>query len=626
MWGTMKIALALVAAASLLLAPPAIRAAQDLDLQVRFQRYHVDIEVHPDGTAVETTEWSLQVLKETAVAGAKRASISYSTSAQTAEVVAAYTQKADGRRIDVPKDNYQVEINRGRGKDSPVYSDRTSTSVVFPDVAVGDSVVFAYRIVDTEPLFPKHFSTEQVYYNQVAHDDVRVRITYPRSLWVQYEARGMKESVDESDRDRRVLQWSYANPRPVKSERRDFSVFDPAREAGFAFSTFRSYEEIATAYGERALPKAAVTDRISKLAADIVKDHAGPREEARALYEWVATHITYAGNCIGIGAVVPRDLPFVLDNRMGDCKDHATLLQSLLAARKIRSIQALVNAGSVYRLGKIPVVSSVNHVINYLPDLDLYLDSTSDSTPFGMLPGGDQGKPVLLVQGYREGARTPVAAVGSNRHSLRTEMKVAADGSVTAEVEVNEAGMGAVQARDWARKMTRNTEDDFVRDLLRARGMVGAGKFEKDDPTALADTYHYKVTMHAEKFLRYPGAGALSIEPPLQAGATIADFAAANQDVEADSDTLCYSLLATEDYVIEFPPALKVLSVPDDKSIARGVMTYEAKYALQGNRLVVHREVVDRTKGIVCTPAEAAEAKKFTEEVMDNLREQVLYK
>ena len=30
---------------------------------------------------------------------------------------------------------------------------------------------------------------------------------------------------------------------------------------------------------------------------------------------------------------LPRDLTFVLDNKMGDCKDHATLLQALLAAK-----------------------------------------------------------------------------------------------------------------------------------------------------------------------------------------------------------------------------------------------------------------------------------------------------
>ena len=30
--------------------------------------------------------------------------------------------------------------------------------MVFPDVEVGDSVGLAYRIVETEPMFPGHFS------------------------------------------------------------------------------------------------------------------------------------------------------------------------------------------------------------------------------------------------------------------------------------------------------------------------------------------------------------------------------------------------------------------------------------------------------------------------------------
>lgn len=58
----------------------------------------------------------MTVLKDTAVEWAKRSSISYSTSAQRAEVIAAYTKKADGRRIDVPRDNYQSEVNSGKGR------------------------------------------------------------------------------------------------------------------------------------------------------------------------------------------------------------------------------------------------------------------------------------------------------------------------------------------------------------------------------------------------------------------------------------------------------------------------------------------------------------------------------
>ena len=81
---------------------------------------------------------------------------------------------------------------------------------------------------------------------------------------------------------------------------------------------------------------------------------ARPRERARLLYEWVSRNITYGGNCIGVGAVVPRDLDVVLDNRMGDCKDHATLLQSLWSAAGLRSEQVLVNAGEQYDLARRP--------------------------------------------------------------------------------------------------------------------------------------------------------------------------------------------------------------------------------------------------------------------------------
>ncbi len=178
-----------------------------LDLQIRFGHYYATYSINEDGTATEMHEWSKTVLKETAVDGSKSASIGYSTSAEKAEVIAAYTLKANGRRIDVPKDNYQVEVNRGKGKDSPVYSDRTSLTVVFPDVAVGDSVVFSYKITQTEPMFPKQYSASQTFYNQVAHDDVRVRINYPSTMWVQYEARGMKETMSESDgrRDHRMV-------------------------------------------------------------------------------------------------------------------------------------------------------------------------------------------------------------------------------------------------------------------------------------------------------------------------------------------------------------------------------------------------------------------------------------
>jgi transglutaminase-like putative cysteine protease len=596
-----------------------------LELQTRFGYYHATYLINEDGTSVESHEWSKTVLKETALERSKSASVSYSTSAQKAEVVAAYTLKADGRRLDVSKDNYQVEAHSGKGKDTPVYSDWTTLTVVFPDVAVGDKVVFSFKLIQTEPMFPRQYSTAQYFSDQVAYDDVRIRFDYPGSMRVQYEARGMKETANETKGERKIIEWSYANPKPLKTERRDYSVFDTDKVIGLSFSTFKTYADIATAYGERALPKAAVTDRITKLAAEIVKNKTSPKEQARALYEWVATNITYAGNCIGIGAVVPRDTSFTLDNKMGDCKDHATLLQALLAARGIKSTQALVNAGSAYQLPKIPVVATVNHVINYLPAFDLYLDSTSDSTPFGLLPYGDQDKPVLLVEGFKDGAKTPVPPVGSNRQITKSVIKIAADGSVTGSMEIFQHGLNAVQMRSWARDITKETEEDLVKNMYRQQGLIGSGKLVKDDPKELTDNYHYKVSFNAEKFIKLPGAGAFYIHHPLNMAVPIYSHLQTTMEPE-EFDVTCSDINSTEEFVIELPKTVKVLSIPDNLKLGNDLVSYTATYKLKGNVLTVKRTLDDRTKGNVCKPQVFVEYKKIAEKAIDNLKEQVLYK
>lgn len=622
----MKIAFAIVCCVIALCATARAATGDPLDLQTRFGHYYVTHLINEDGTAVESYEWSQTILKDAALESSKRASVGYSTSAQKAEVIAAYTLKADGRRIDVPKDNYQVEVNSGKGKDSPVYSDWTTLTVVFPDVAVGDSVVFSYKVTQTEPMFPNNYSTKEYFYDQVAYDDVRVRFDYPSSLWVQYEARGMKEVANEAIGGHKIVEWTYSNPQPVKTERRNFSVFDPDKEVGYSFSTFKTYADIASAYGARALPKAVPSERITRLAAEIVNGKKDKSDQARALYEWVATNITYAGNCIGIGAVVPRDVSFILDNKMGDCKDHATLLQSLLAARGIKSTQALVNAGSVYELPKIPVVSVVNHVINYLPELDLFVDSTSDFTPFGMLPFDDQDKPVLLVEGFKVGVKTPVPRLGSNLYETKNTIKIASDGSISGSVEIFQTGQGAAATRAWARKITRNDEEDLVKDVFRNQGMIGSGKFEKDDPTTLEDTYHYKAGFNAEKYIKLPGAGAFSISPPLGIAVSLQSSLQSAMEHEKEASATCGSGIAVEDYVIELPKKLKVLSIPDNLKVGNDFLSYTANYKLKGSVLIVKRKLDDRTKGNVCSPQYFEEYKKIAEKVMDNLKEQVLYK
>lgn len=162
------------------------------DIFSRFNNYSLSYNINEDGTFTEETAWSIKLLKEQAVEQARQTSISYSTSIQTADVIEAYTLKTNGKRIDSSKDNFQVTVNGGKDKNLAIFSDRTTMTVVFPQVEVGDTIVFKYRLTATVPIFPNHFSETASFYKTYAYDDIKISINAPESLKLNYAIRELK--------------------------------------------------------------------------------------------------------------------------------------------------------------------------------------------------------------------------------------------------------------------------------------------------------------------------------------------------------------------------------------------------------------------------------------------------
>ena len=122
------------------------------------------------------------------------------------------------------------------------------------------------------------------------------------------------------------------------------------------------------------------------------------------------------------------------------------------------------------------------HLINYLPGLKLFVDSTSPTTPFGMLPFSGEGKPALLVDGYHEGIITPSPAAGTNRQYIKSVIRIRSDGSAKGEISVSLKGTFAVNARSRLRHMQKSQEEEMVKNVLSSMGFLGSGQFEKEDP------------------------------------------------------------------------------------------------------------------------------------------------
>lgn len=610
----------LVIAASTAVAEPMSEA----DIPVRYTAWHKSYDVAADGSYVETVRWSGKVLKEHMLEATKNASVTFSTSVAKGEILEAYTLKKSGQRIDVPKSSYQVTTNDGYRDASPLYSDETTISVVFPDLAVGDSVVFAARVTNAEGMFPNQFSIAHYFSRYTAYDDVSIEINAPAAVSLRYKSYFLTEQRPMLKDGKQTLRWTYRNKIPEIWTPADKGIFTVGEDPSLFVSTFKSYQEIVQAYGSRATPKAAVTGRVKQLAEEIVADKKTSELQARALYDWVAKNVSYGGNCIGIGAVVPRDLNVVLDNKMGDCKDHATLLQALLAAKNIESEQALINAGEVYQLPEIPVVSSINHVINYIPSLNLFLDSTSSFTPYGMLPDGLGEKPVLLVSHYREGKMTPSTAQYGHEQVMRTSIRINENGTATGNTELSMKGIPGIGAREVMRKLPREQEDYAATKMLEAQGAHGSAKMQKDDPTELLDSYKLSISFKLDDYVTMGTATGILIRPVVMSFFPIESFLHNAYDPLPKKRHVCNGGGSIEEYVLEFPQSVKVVAVPKDLEVSSQAIDYRSTYRKSSNTLTVRRELKDKTPGNICSPEYAADYKTIMLKVAKDLKSQIL--
>lgn len=596
----------------------------EADLPLRYTSWQITIDLNADGSYVETQSWSGTILKDAALESNKRASVTFSTSVAKGEILEAYTLKKDGKRIDAPKSSYQVSIDEGYNNASPLFSDETTISVVFPDLAVGDSMVFSSRVVNSEGMFPNQFSLAHYFPRYTALDEASVVITAPAAMNLRHQTFFLTRAPTIVKDGKQTLRWSFSNRIPEKWTPADAGISGIGDDPSLFVSTFASYREVAEAYGVRATPKAVASDRVKKLAAEIVADRTATEDQARALYDWVARNISYGGNCIGIGAVVPRDLEVVLDNRLGDCKDHATLLQALLAARGIESEQALINAGGSYQLPGVPVVSAVNHVINYLPKQNLFVDATSSSTPFGMLPMTLGEKPVLLVSHYREGLKTPSTAQYGHGQTLRTRITVNADGSAEGNMELALKGLPAIGAREIMRVIPREQEDLVAKKLLEGQGLHGTATLKKDDPSGLLDSYGFSLSFRLDDFIPVGSATGVRIRPVASTLFPIEAFLKNAYEPVPKKPQFCSGGSSVEEYVLDFHPSIKLVAIPKDVELSTAYLDYKATYRRSDNTLTVRRELKDKTATNVCSPEYSASYNKTMLAIAKDLKAQII--
>jgi tetratricopeptide (TPR) repeat protein len=575
--------------------------------------------VRPDFSSEKAVTVRVKILGEAAVTGVGQHSLNFHESQQKLEVIEAYTEKEDGRRIPVEAANI-ITRDAASGAALMLQRDFKSTTIIFPDIAVGDTLVFAYRLATRAGVLGRHVDDVHVFPRQMPLAASTLRVVAPKSAGLKIAVIGdglAHTTAEAADSVTHVV--NYAPPPRVAPEAGETSLLD--RDPRVVISTFEDYEDLGRSWVAMADSRLRGTPEIQALADQITNGITDRRAQAEAIDRWVKRNIRYVALYLDAAAGwIPHEPNEIIKLRYGDCKDHATLMGALLAAKGIASEAVVINAGNVYTLPQVAVRGYFNHMIIYLPEFGLYDDPTVGTAAFGVLAQGDYDKPVLRMSA--SGARldhTPTMRPQDHVSKNETRITVAADGTMTGETRETGTGVFGSGLRGTIATIQHNGADKSAETQLKTHGWKGSGRFVLPRALDLADPFAltgaFKLATAAGREVSFPVGLMTRVRP--------GNYLPGPRLEGRKHPFVCFAGRQIEEIELTFAAGLSLPAAPQGRAIENSRFSYVAQYRLEGRTLKVRREFVSKVAGQVCAPEAEAEAADMLKAVVADLNTKI---
>ena len=317
--------------------------------------------------------------------------------------------------------------------DEPLmFTDTRILSGPLPAVAPGSIIEQLVTYKERNPLSDAGVAARHQFGRWVETRQSRLTLDYPTALGVRLVNRTKPEiQPRQSESAERTTLVFEAGPRKAIEIREWNLPSDVTTFSYVAWSTGKSWQDVATRYAKIIDEKIGDGSAVAKMTAAAVGNAKEPREIAARILAAVEKQIRYAGVEFGEGSIIPRTPAETLKNKYGDCKDKATLLVAMLRQAGVKANVVLLRAGAGFDVEPdLPGLGHFNHVIVLTEGPDpIWIDPTDEFARAGELPDSDQGRLVLVAKSdTTELVRTPLAESTANVTIERREFRLVEDG------------------------------------------------------------------------------------------------------------------------------------------------------------------------------------------------------
>ena len=542
------------------------------------------------------------------------------TSKEVLRIEDAYNLTPEGKKISLARD--WISKQHPNPDDDKTIDDTQKTLIAFPQVTVGSRLYSRTVLKYFKPSAHGQFGVTYSLSPQGIWENLEVIVKTPKDFKLYTNAKGFEGGVVKTTKTQTTYRFIARQNVAYKDEAESIDFYDYSPR--LVISTFQDFLAIGADYHRVSRPKAHATPEIIKQVEQLTAGLTDQREKTRILYQWVSRNIRYIANTIGDGGIVPRSAAYIFRNRFGDCKDHVVLLETMLRVAGIESTGALINQGESFVLPEGPAHRRpLNHIVTYIPSLDLYLDSTARFAPFGQLYSEIYDKPTVLVALNRYG-RTPKMNAADHRVTAQVNMTMAADGSIQGSSSTQWSGAPEISSRLNRFYAQNSSMESIVNNLLYRFNEIGSGDIKHTPPLEIDKPYTVDSTFELEPIADLTRPGAFSIPVGLAPG-RIAVMTIYKPLAKRRFNFVCDSYIDEENYVLKLPNGVKVVSLPRDVSFQDQHIRFDSRYTQEGQTLIVRRILTVDYPSRICTPENHDEYLKAVQVLRMDQRSQVMF-
>ncbi len=345
--------------------------------------------------------------------------------------------------------------------------EKSGNYLVVKNLEVGDIIQVEGNIkLEAESLFGKDFFHQHFIFFPSPVFFSKFEVLVPKGKFLGYKSHKIEgeplKFSDSFNYDHYV--WQHQKLQKIEDESAIPDYYDLYRSV--SISTIKNWQPINEWYEQTTYQKTELTYEVKHVLDTLLRGSDSDFEKVQKIYNYITSKIRYSYVPFLNSRFVPKRPGNTLSACIGDCKDVATLMISMLHSQGIEAYYTLVKSNHSNRLEPVPSLSFDHVIVCYiLNGQKNYCDLTTNFYPLYVLPEMDNDAIGLLIKpGENEVFRLPNDIIDSVKTRAKYEMdaELNLDRTLNVTIKAEYTGTAGGNLREQIFRTPPNKYSDFM--------------------------------------------------------------------------------------------------------------------------------------------------------------------